>query len=118
MGFTDIPAKTTLEGVIARLQVVLMKEELCFPSSAPNHCCSFFTLSEKKEKSNSVSIFFLMCVFQGKGIQVNKLLYCSTTTYQFYLKLTISIKGGLVFLPGIRDIAETEILKKVILKLI
>lgn len=83
MGFIDIAKMlvfwTLLEGEIARLQVVVIKEELHFLSLTTQSLVFIFHFKWEKERSNSAAtcflpLFFLKYVFsRGNGIQENKL---------------------------------------------
>lgn len=68
MGFIDITAKTLvfwtlLEGMIARLQVLVMKEELHFPTNATQLLLFIFHLGEKRGNLTVGFKNIYMCVF-------------------------------------------------------
>lgn len=72
MGFIDITVKlvfwTLLEGNIAKLQILVIKEEWRFLSMTTQSLMFIFHYKWEKERSKSaatsfLSFFFLMCVF-------------------------------------------------------
>lgn len=73
MGSLDITANmlvfwTVLEGMIARMQVLVMKEVLHFPTNATQllYCCLFFTLGEKRGNLTLGGFFFFSVFFRGR----------------------------------------------------